>query len=170
MKKDMKKLAYWQREARSLMLKHNEDGKLGGWSFDYDNAVRRLGCCHHSDKAISLSWKLTQLEADDTRITNTILHEIAHALVGAGKGHGRVWKSKFISLGGNGARCSATSAKVEPKFIATCPVCGAVARRFKAPKRQTSCGNCCNVFSRDRLLIFTINPKFGKDDFKKKDD
>lgn len=38
-------------------------------------------------------------------IKNTILHEIAHALVGHKEGHNKVWKDKAIEIGCTGDRC-----------------------------------------------------------------
>ena len=46
-------------------------------------------------------------EARPEVIKNTILHEIAHAIVGYGvSAHGSEWKRMAMSIGCNGQRCS----------------------------------------------------------------
>lgn len=68
----------------------------------------RLGACHYDDMMISLSKYWTKEMTLDEMI-KVILHEIAHALVGAKvQSHGSVWKKKCLELGGNGERCTKT--------------------------------------------------------------
>jgi hypothetical protein len=76
-----------------------------GWKFEWDRAKQRNGQTRYSDRTISLSAPRTQLR-DEAWVRMTIIHEIAHALVGPGYGHGATWQRKFRSLGGDGARCS----------------------------------------------------------------
>ena len=79
--------------ALSLMDKHD----LNSWGFYMDNAKRRFGCCHYNTRSISLSKELVQANSED-RVKMTILHEIAHALVGHGNGHNRIWKNKCLEI------------------------------------------------------------------------
>lgn len=125
------------------------------WSFEFDNAKRRFGCCRYGSKKITLSKELVSLN-DTARVTNTILHEIAHALVGHGHGHDSVWKRKALEIGCDGNRCfsSKNTTLVEANYQAVCKKCGHTHNRHRQPQRQTSCGACSNKFDRDNLLIF----------------
>ena len=82
------------REARELMNKHG----LDGWTFRFGAARRALGLCKEKDKLIQLG---RHHAANDPReqVTDTILHEIAHALAGAAAGHGPVWRNTAKRIG-----------------------------------------------------------------------
>jgi predicted SprT family Zn-dependent metalloprotease len=144
--------------ANELMTKHSLFNQPLPWKFEFDNAVRRFGCCKHRSKRITLSKKLVELN-DEAQVKDTILHEIAHALVGPKHGHDRVWKQKALEIGCNGERCysSETVTQPEPKYKAICPnpKCGHVHKRNRRPKRESSCGVCGDGrFDREKLLIF----------------
>jgi predicted SprT family Zn-dependent metalloprotease len=83
------------------------------WKFEFDNAKKQFGLCRHSKHIIRMSRKLVALN-NEKEVSKTILHEIAHALVGAGHGHGIVWKDKVISIGGVPERCYSRKVK-QPK-------------------------------------------------------
>lgn len=93
--------------AESMMAEHGLAAE--GWTFRFDSAQRRLGACHHQSQHISMSINYV-LAADEDDVRQTMLHEIAHALLpyrdAAGKriGHGPVWKAKAASIGYTGAR------------------------------------------------------------------
>ena len=149
------KLIEAQTLAIQLMVKH---GLLEqNWYFEFDNAKRRFGCCNYRYKRISLSKELVQLN-DEARVKNTILHEIAHALVGRGHGHDHVWKAKAREIGCDGNRCYSSETTITPEanYQATCPKCGHVHKRHKRPRTNSlqSCGKCSRVFDRTRLLIY----------------
>lgn len=74
-----------------------------GWTFSFDRAVWRLGVCKYSRREISLSKKLVEINSEDS-VLDTILHEIAHALVGKGWGHSQTWKKKAVEIGCDGKR------------------------------------------------------------------
>ena len=75
--------------AVSLMCKHALVSK--GWSFQFDESVRRFGLCSYRTKTISLSRTLVELNPIE-QVRDTILHEVAHALAGPTAKHGTVWK------------------------------------------------------------------------------
>lgn len=76
---------------------------LHDWHFKFDRAVYRLGLTHYGRKVISLSKQAT-LRDVEARVLNTILHEIAHVLVGPGNGHNHVWREKAVQIGCDGNR------------------------------------------------------------------
>lgn len=122
--------------ARLLMNGHG----LLDWSFGFDNARRRCGRCLHRQKRITLSRHYVRLNVLE-EITDTILHEIAHALVGFREGHGPLWQAKCREIGAQPQRCADKSVVMPPKkCVATCGSCGTVFRRHRCRK-----GLCCKA-------------------------
>jgi ribosomal protein L21E len=102
--------------ATSLMQQHGMTAL--GWKFQITGAQNRLGLCTYETKTISLGVAHT-LSADEAEVRNTILHEIAHALVGhrprnaygqLETGHGPTWKRKAIAIGCTGERTGTNNA------------------------------------------------------------
>ena len=62
---------------RRLLREHG----LDDWTIVADRAKTRAGVCRFAKRQIGLSAPLTTLHSDD-EVLDTILHEIAHALVG----------------------------------------------------------------------------------------
>jgi predicted SprT family Zn-dependent metalloprotease len=126
------------------------------YTFQFDNAKRRLGCCHYTQRMITLSkpLALNNLDKIEGKLTDTILHEIAHALSyhtfgRRAKGHGDIWQSVAKQIGCNAERCYSSDEidKVESKYSLTCPTCGRVATRHRLPKDGIACGKCCKEYS-----------------------
>lgn len=133
-----------------------------GWHFMFDNAKRRLGCCKYRYKLITLSKPIV-LVNDERIIINTILHEIAHALVGAGHGHDEVWRRKAIEIGCNGNRCCSDNVNVEGKYVAVCDGCNTRHYIHRAKKRNVSCGKCSGGRYNEKFkLIFRLNLEIKK--------
>jgi hypothetical protein len=82
-----------------LREKMNEHG-LTDWSVRLNQNMdsRYLGLCSYKDKCIILSAHHIDIHPSPD-VTNTILHEIAHALVGPGHAHNQVWQEKAKSIG-----------------------------------------------------------------------
>ncbi|MYA35301.1 MAG: SprT family zinc-dependent metalloprotease [Gammaproteobacteria bacterium] len=81
-------------EARDLMDRHG----LADWSFRSNDAEKKLGVCRYREKRILLSrWHAAN--GARGQVTDTILHEIAHALAGMSAGHGPAWKTIAQQLG-----------------------------------------------------------------------
>ena len=86
--------------ARSEMDKNG----LVDWKLDLDHAKVRAGACFFRQKKISFSRNFIK-NSNDSDIYDTILHEIAHALVGPKHGHDIVWKKMAKKLGCSAKRC-----------------------------------------------------------------
>jgi len=105
--------------ARQLL---NEYG-LENVEVKLDNAKRRHGQCRHLQKQMSLSRYFINLN-EEPQIRNTVLHEIAHFLVGPGHGHDRTWKRKALEVGCDGNRCSGDDIQsIKGRYKGVCPAC-----------------------------------------------
>ncbi len=101
--------------ATELMRQHG----LTGWRVKLDHARRRAGQCDYNTKVISLS-RLYVRSAEKDHIRDTILHEIAHALVGPNHGHDAVWRQKAREIGCTGTRCHSLSFS-KARWVMQCP-------------------------------------------------
>ena len=101
-----------------------------GWRFSFDRAKRRAGCCRYSKKEITLAKAYAEQE-ELKEIKNTILHEIAHALVGPKHGHNEIWKQKALEIGCDAERYH---------FVV-----------FSKPKYKLTCSNSCFEATRYRI-------------------
>ena len=132
-----------------LALELLETHKLYGWNFQFDRAKVRFGYCNYSQKIISLSRHFTELNKEK-HVKDTILHEIAHALVGKNAGHNRIWKQKAREIGCSSSRCYCPKDVALPKrkYTAICPHCE---REFqRSIKRRIACGKCCKKYNNNR--------------------
>ena len=137
--------------ARELMDHHG----LGEWSLRFDRARRRAGACVHMRREIRLSGPLVDLYDAET-VRGVILHEIAHALVGASHHHDAIWQAKARQLGApDSARLSAHLPSPRPSWVGVCPVCGTRRELYSAPRRVTSCGVCSRTFDASRIFIWS---------------
>lgn len=115
--------------ANSLLYQHG----LQDWRITLDRATSRVGVTRHSTKTIGLSAPLVALN-DSALIRNTILHEIAHALVGPGAGHGPVWRRKAREIGCDAKRTASNAVTPPKRYMTTCETCGRSAGRSKRPQ------------------------------------
>lgn len=135
----------WAREAAvNLMARHG----LAGWQFGFNRNVRRAGVCRYASGKrpgrIELSVHFVGHNSWD-EILDTILHEIAHALVGPEHGHDAAWKAKCVELGARPERCYGDHVRMPPgRWRAACPACRRVFDRHRRPKRLTGwyCKRC----------------------------
>lgn len=150
-----------QRLAEKLIRKHKLSAS--GWTFAWDRARLRFGCCKYAPKQITLSKALTRLNGERS-VRNTVLHEIAHALC-PGQGHGRAWRAKALEIGCDGRRCYSSRA-VEPacaKWVASCAFCGRSASAHRLRRRSYSCVNCSGGrYDPKYRLEFRPNPAAGR--------
>jgi predicted SprT family Zn-dependent metalloprotease len=125
-------LAEAQHIANNLLHQHGLTER--GWSFRFNRNKRRLGVCKQDDKRIELSQYYVERN-DREHVIDTILHEIAHALVGTQHGHDDVWKSMCIRIGATPSSCSNSAKMPEGYWQARCPGCFTVFNRHRRPRR-----------------------------------
>jgi predicted SprT family Zn-dependent metalloprotease len=148
------KLIDVEKLALSLMGEHNLIEQ--GWSFKFDNAKTRFGCCWFSLKRITISKHLASLN-NEKHVTNTILHEIAHALIDPKHGHDKVWRAKAVSIGHSGSRTYSDEV-IRPtinrtRFTGKCPKCERIVYRYK--RNNISCGRCDKNYNPEYKFIWS---------------
>lgn len=90
----MTRLEHAADRARELMDRHG----LDEWALRFNGARKKLGECRPLQKLILIS-RVHALNGAPGQVTDTILHEIAHALVGPAAHHGPEWKAAARRLG-----------------------------------------------------------------------
>lgn len=136
--------------ATALMARHG----LQGWRLTFDNAKTRAGICRPGTREIGLSRPLIRLYTVE-QVTETVLHEIAHALVGAEHGHDAVWRAAAQRIGCSGTRCvPAGVPRVEGSWVGFCPA-GHRTTAHRRPTRVRSCSRCSRAFDRRAVFAWT---------------
>lgn len=135
--------------ARQLLDQHG----LSEWNLRLDTAKRRAGLTNYQRKQISLS-RLLLCAYPEAQMRDVILHEIAHAQVGAGQGHGPKWQQAAKKLGANPRACinDQNLPTPEASWVGVCPNCAHVRSLYSAPRRVTSCGACSKEFDYQRIF------------------
>lgn len=124
------------KRARRLMDQHN----LHDWKICLDNATRRAGQCRYRTKTIGLT-RLYVRKVDPAQLENTILHEIAHALVGAHHHHDAVWKSTAKKIGCTAERCH-DHIFAPAQYLQKCPQGCFTPRKIQRRMRNRICRKC----------------------------
>jgi predicted SprT family Zn-dependent metalloprotease len=128
--------------AEELLSRHG----LHDWTFTFNRRKRNLGLCRYQKKTIELSIFFVDRNGWD-EIRDTLLHEIAHALVGPGHGHDGVWKAKCLEVGARPERCGEADMPAG-RWRARCDACGQQFSRHRRPRRLK--GWFCRVCGPER--------------------
>jgi hypothetical protein len=107
--------------AWTLMGQHFDYYRLDVWKFKFDNAKTRCGCTHWGTETITLSRNYVKMN-EEAMVRDTILHEIAHVLVGPRAGHGPEWQAKAIEVGARPKRCKEAEMP-KGRYVGTCEGC-----------------------------------------------
>ncbi|MBR7744386.1 SprT-like domain-containing protein [Phycicoccus sp. BSK3Z-2] len=135
---------------RALMHEHG----LEDWRLVTDRAKTRAGVCRFARREIGISEPVTRITPED-EVRDTLLHEIAHALVGPQHGHDEVWRARAVSIGCTGQRCSSADApRVPGDWVGRCAA-GHERMRHRAPTRLMSCGRCSRRFDSRHLFTWS---------------
>lgn len=140
-----------RRMATDLMREHG----LVGWRLVFDNARTRAGVCRSHSREIGLSRLITPLHSE-AEVRDTVLHEIAHALVGPQHGHDGVWRAKARAIGCSGMRCVPEGAAQVPAAWTGRCAAGHEFRRHRRPTAVLRCVRC----SRAGLLDTVVEWRF----------
>ena len=98
---------------RKMIKEHN----LHGWDVQICNSTTCMGLCKYDIHRIVLSRFCLKME--NREIIDTVLHEIAHAMLPAGEGHSKEWVRVAKSIGCT-ARVEVPRAKIKFKHIVVC--------------------------------------------------
>ena len=134
-----------------------------GWSFSWKDGSWQIGMCYYRSKRIKLSRSFVLLNTE-AEILDTILHEIAHALVPPRSGHGPVWKAKACELGATPRSCAQGKVESMPKkFLATCK--NGHSHPASMRKTRIACSKCCNMhnngmYSPEFRFTYAPNPEY----------
>jgi predicted SprT family Zn-dependent metalloprotease len=126
--------------AGELFKEHGLDAR--GWRLEFRRFGHLLGRCCSRRRIIAISDFYAD-ENTEANVLDTLLHEIAHALVGPSHGHGPIWKAMAKELG-----ClpnSKTGIVIRPgRYQATCPTCGSVFHKYRKPRHSLGyyCPSC----------------------------
>ena len=120
-------------QVQSLALELMGQHGLRDWTFAFNKRKRALGLCRYATKSIELSIYFVDANTNE-EVRDTLLHEIAHALVGHGHGHDDVWKKKCAEVGARPERCGEAEMPVG-RWKASCPGCGQAFSRHRRPQR-----------------------------------
>ena len=128
--------------AITLMVKHGLMTETPStWHFEFDAATTRLGLCRYKTRTITLSRRLTEVNARET-VLDTILHEIAHAKAGYAAAHGYAWRQVARSIGAQPDRvCGDGVRQVAGAYQATCG-CGLDHNMYRMPRNRKRCRRC----------------------------
>jgi predicted SprT family Zn-dependent metalloprotease len=136
---------------RRLLDEHG----LQDWRLAFDRAKRRAGVCRWARKEIGLSAPLTSVHPE-AEVRDTVLHEIAHALVGPQHGHDAVWRATAQRIGCTGLRCSSEDApSIDGEWVGLCDA-GHRTTRHRRPERPMACRRCAPRFHPDHLFTWTF--------------
>jgi predicted SprT family Zn-dependent metalloprotease len=142
------------RVAFDLAVRLVQQHGLHGWRVELDGAKRRAGVCRFTERVIGLSAPITRVHTE-AEVRDTILHEIAHALVGPQHGHDQHWRQVAKAIGCTGQRCVPSEApRIQGAWIGVCSA-GHVKDRHRRPERVMSCAQCRPEFSVDHVFEWT---------------
>ena len=154
-------LAEVERLAHRLLARHKAGSGLDpDWSFGFDLSTARAGVCRYDDRRIDLSVSYC-LRATRAEIEDTLLHEIAHAIVGHRHHHDTVWKAAARAIGCTAERCHDVN-HTPPRWLGECG-CGKQWRRQRLSRRLRHGARCRKCGGEIRWRLNTGGEAEGAD-------
>lgn len=112
-------LAQVQSLGRRLIAQHTRSNRLAaGWTFGFDLSPSRAGVCRYDERRIDLSVSFC-LRAPLREVEDTLLHELAHAIVGKAHGHDAAWQATAREIGCSAERCHQLTHSI-PSWVGEC--------------------------------------------------
>ena len=134
-------LAEIEDHAHRLLQTHElQSGLSPGWRFGFETTANRAGVCRHRDKTIGMTVSYA-LRAPWHEIVDTLLHEIAHAIVGPKHKHNRVWKAKAREIGCTAERCTSLQHSVGG-WLGRCSTCSSTWTRHRLTAKMRTRSLC----------------------------
>lgn len=129
--------------ARDMALELLQKHGLTDWRFRFNRRKCELGLCRYGPRFIELSIHFVARNGPEA-VRETLLHEIAHALVGPEHGHDAAWRSKCREIGARPERVCHDAAMPPGRWQARCGGCGRTHHRHRRPKhlRGWHCRHC----------------------------
>ncbi len=128
-----------QSQVTQLMRKHMDNNGLQDWKIGFKRSKNILATCYYDKKEIRIAKWYYEMN-DCKAITRTILHEIAHALLGWGFGHSIAWVHKCRQIGLKNPSQYADREKHNspaPKYAGSCGT-----HNFRAERKRKRNGIC----------------------------
>jgi hypothetical protein len=122
-----------------------DDHGLHNLDLALDKGLKRLGGCHYKRidgkmQPVKITFSRAYIEkGNQEQILNTVLHEIAHALVPYSVNHGPVWVDKCKEIGYTNPRVC-QDAGMRKTFKAVCYKCGDLPGFRKGYRKPSSRG------------------------------
>ncbi|WP_196717190.1 SprT-like domain-containing protein [Actinomyces trachealis] len=136
--------------ANQLLAQHG----LHDWEVGLDRARRRAGQCDERNRRITVSRHLMELYTEE-EVRETILHEVAHALVGNQHAHDAVWAARARQIGATGARLvPRTAPRIKGRWVGRCPA-GHEVDRTRRPSTPLACARCSRRFKVENLISWS---------------
>ena len=148
-----------EEEVKDLAMKLMAEHGLSDWTLRMDRAVRRFGRCSEATKTIIVSGPISALNGEP-QVRDVLLHEIAHALVGAEAKHGPAWKAMATELGARPVACYDESVVLPPlRWLGTAE-CGHTEESHTRPRGPDRVCLICWWENRDAKypITWTQNP------------
>lgn len=149
------------RMMREAMDNHPQ---LDNWSVGVLSRKSVAGLCDYNRKTLYLSRPYVEINSPEV-VMQTIIHEIAHALLPPGSGHNSTWRRLAISLGyspDRGATVSHMDANLPtPLWKAECRRKHYNGGMHRRPRVSYACSICVRNFNDNTSLVYT-NTKTGE--------
>ena len=133
-------------------------GLADEWSATFDLAAGRAAICYFKEKLICLAVSYCMTAPEDELI-DTVLHEVAHALVGPQHNHDRVWKLAARRIGCTAERCTAVT-HTAGKWIGRCQCARPILRKRLTRSIRTT-GRC--AVCKTKIVWSTNTEAIGTD-------
>ena len=116
-----------------------------GWTFGWIKSEQAIGKCFPRRQLIVMSEPYAT-HNPEAEVRDTILHEIAHALVAVDgvreRHHGPAWQAKAVLVGATPERAATNIAMPQMRWAMICPKCNATWNRHRKPRKTYLCGKC----------------------------